>query len=86
MNGTVSTIVFTDKPTALITASASGEKAHEDLKLIMRTLGATFNQQTQVLIQGVKGKLEGDNITDEETVLKLKQLIASLNELIIERA
>lgn len=79
---TVSTVIFTDKPTALITASASGEKAHEELKLIMTTLGARFTQQTQVLIQGVKGKLEGNRITDEATVVKLKELIKSFDELI----
>lgn len=79
---TVSTIVFTDKPTGLITASASGEKAHEELELIMSTLGAEFNQQTQILIKGVKGKIEGETITDEETVVKLKEFIISLNKLI----
>ena len=34
----VSTTVFSKKPIGLITASASGEKAHEKLKLIMRTV------------------------------------------------
>lgn len=83
---TVSTTIFANKPTGLITASASGEKAHEALQLIMNTLGAKFNDQTQVLIKGIKGKVIGDTITDEETVVKLKELIKSLNELIIERA
>src|SRR5262245_885307 len=32
---TVSTTVFSDKSTALITASSSGEKAHESLLLVM---------------------------------------------------
>src|SRR5689334_13830668 len=40
---TVSTTVFSDKPTALITASGLGEKAHESLQLIMRTLGVKTN-------------------------------------------
>ena len=79
---TVSSIVFTNKPTALITASASGEKAHEELKLIMATLGAKFNLQTQVLIKGVRGKIEGTTIKDEETLEKLKELIKSFDELI----
>jgi chromate reductase, NAD(P)H dehydrogenase (quinone) len=79
---TVSTVIFTDKPIGLITASASGEKAHEELKLIMTTLGAKFTQQTQILIQGIKGKVEGNVITDEGTVLKFKELVKSLDELI----
>lgn len=79
---TVSTIIFTDKPTALITASASGEKAYEELKLIMTTLGAKFTQQTQVLINGVKGKVEENTIKDEETLERIKELIKSLDDLI----
>ena len=35
----VSTTLFTDKPAALITASSSGQKAHEALNLVMRTVG-----------------------------------------------
>src|SRR6476661_5576752 len=38
----VATTVFTNKPVALITASSSGVKAHEELQLIMNTIGATF--------------------------------------------
>jgi chromate reductase, NAD(P)H dehydrogenase (quinone) len=79
---TVSTIIFTDKPTALITASASGEKAHEELKVIMATIGAKITQQAQVLINGVKGKVEENTIKDEETLERIKELIKSLDELI----
>jgi chromate reductase, NAD(P)H dehydrogenase (quinone) len=64
----VSTTVFSDKPTGLITASASGEKGHEELQLIMKTLTAKFTPGTTLLIQGVKGKItqQGD-ITDSKT-------------------
>ncbi len=77
---TVSTVVFSEKPVGLITAAASGEKAHEALELIMNTLGAKFNQETRVLISGVKGKLEGNVITDDATIRALKKLIKSLTE------
>ncbi len=40
LDWTVSTTLFTDKPTALIVASSSGAKAFESLQLIMTTLGA----------------------------------------------
>ncbi len=66
----VSTTVFTNKPAGLITASASGIKGHEELQLIMETLGAKFSDDTTLLIQGIKGKVnvEGE-ITDAQTKL-----------------
>lgn len=61
----VSTTVFSDKPIALITASANGVKGHEELKLIMKTLQTIFSDETTLLIQGVKGKVkEENNIAD----------------------
>lgn len=51
----VATTVFTDKPTGLITASASGKQGHEELKLIMKTVMANFTEQTTLLIPGIKG-------------------------------
>ncbi|SFD64365.1 NADPH-dependent FMN reductase [Flavobacterium phragmitis] len=46
----VSTTIFSDKKTGLITASASGEMGHEQLLLIMKTLEARFDDRTQFLI------------------------------------
>jgi len=64
----VSTIVFTDKPTGIITASAHGQKAHEELQLIMKTVGAKFTRETTLLIQGIKGKINEEGaITDKNT-------------------
>lgn len=42
----VSTTIFKDKPLGIITASASGEKGHEELQLIMKTLEADFTEDT----------------------------------------
>lgn len=53
----VSTTVFSEKPLGIITASANGEKGHEELQLIMQTLGANFTSETTLLIQGIKGKI-----------------------------
>src|SRR5262245_29230423 len=39
----VSTTVFSQKPVGLITASASGDKTHEELKLVMKTIEAVFS-------------------------------------------
>lgn len=64
----VSTTIFSDKPIGLITASASGQKGHEELQLIMKTVMAKFTTETTLLIQGVKGKLNSQGeITDNNT-------------------
>ena len=71
---TVSTVVFSDKPLGIITVSASGEKGHEQLQLIMRTLGANFNEDTLLLIGGIKGKVnEQGEITHTETLEKVNR-------------
>lgn len=75
----VSTTVFTDKPTALITASSSGHKAHESLLLVMNTLSIKTNDEMCVLISGVKSKLDAQvQIIDEPLIIQLKQLIKHL--------
>ncbi len=53
----VATTVFSDKPVGLLTASASGHKGHEELQLLMRTLGAKFIPETTLLISGIKAKV-----------------------------
>ena len=79
----VSTTVFSDKPMGLITASASGLKGHEELKLIMETVQTKFTAETTLLIQGVKGKVDdkGD-IINETTRRALKDFIQSFVKLI----
>jgi chromate reductase, NAD(P)H dehydrogenase (quinone) len=73
----VSTTVFSDKPTAIITASAHGEKGHEELQLIMKTIVANFTPATTLLIQGIKGKINGDGeVIDNKT----KECIAKCME------
>lgn len=74
----VSETVFTDKPTGLITASASGEKGHEELKLLMKTLLTNFTDETTLLIKGVKGKtnMPGE-IIDPETKNQLLKFVQS---------
>jgi chromate reductase len=79
----VSTTVFSDKPTGLITASASGQKGHEELKLIMKTVMATFTEETTLLIQGAKGKInDKGEITDTKTLGDLTKFIESYKALV----
>lgn len=64
----VSTTVFSDKPAGLITAAASGQKGHDELLLIMKTVMTKFTVETTLLIQGIKGKInEQGQITDDKT-------------------
>lgn len=80
---TVSTTIFSGKPVAIITASGLGEKAHESLQLIMKTLEAKMNNSTQLLISGARASLNHTGeITDEQLLLKIKELITALQELI----
>ena len=82
---TVSTIVFSDKPTALITASTSGEKAHEELFLVMKTLSAKINDNTRLLIQGPKNKIDrSGKIIEEKTLNDLKKMMNAFIELMSE--
>lgn len=78
----VSTTVFSDKPTGLITASANGEKGHEELQLIMKTVMAKFTLDTTILIQGIKGKInELGIITDDKTKAELTKFIDAFKQL-----
>ena len=79
----VSTTVFSKKPIGLITASASGAKGHEELKLIMRTLETIFNNNTTLLINGIKGKVDNDGtIEDEQTNTALQTFIDAFIKLV----
>ncbi|WP_298782671.1 NADPH-dependent FMN reductase [uncultured Polaribacter sp.] len=79
----VSTTVFSDKPIGIITASANGKKGHEELKLIMETIQTNFTDETTLLIQGVKGKIDKNGeIVNQSTENELRKLIESFNTLI----
>lgn len=71
---TVSTILFTEKPVAMITAASSGQKAHEALHSLMSTIGAKTGPS--LLIQAPKTKISIDGkITDEATILDIRRLM-----------
>lgn len=72
----VSTTIFSNKKVGLITASASGEMAHEQLLLIMKTLEAKFENGNQLLIQGIRGKIdEAGKIVNLHTLEALQLFI-----------
>ena len=82
----IATTIFTDKPSGLITASASGQKGHEELQLIMKTVMANFTNETSLLIQGIKGKFDDQgNLIDNKTKTQLENLIDALMKLINDK-
>ena len=74
---TISTTVFSEKPVALITASGLGQKAHESLCLIMKTIYARFSEESQLCISGARTKVSGNKIIDATTLNNIKLLIES---------
>lgn len=79
----VATTVFSDKPLGIITASANGEKGHEDLQLIMQTMMSRFNKETTLLIKGIKGKInEQGQISDIKTIEELTKFIQAFKLLV----
>jgi len=74
----VSTTVFSGKATGLITASASGEMGYEQLLLVMKTLEAKFDATSQLLIQGIRGKIDNEGkITNFDTEKALESFITN---------
>jgi chromate reductase, NAD(P)H dehydrogenase (quinone) len=79
----VATTIFSNKPTALITASADGHKGHEELQLIMKTLMAQFTEETTLLISGIKGKIDAQGqLKDKRTLDQLIQFSQAFQALV----
>lgn len=76
----VSTNVFSEKPVACITGSASGEKGHEELLLLLNTLGAKTDDKHQLLIKGIKGKFGSDGSVENNTFAKVLQLVTDFEK------
>lgn len=73
---TVSSCEFSQKPTALITASSQGEKAHHSLLETLRIIESNITEDTQLLISYIKTKVNQDNkITDEATLSSVLQVL-----------
>ncbi|WP_426481750.1 NADPH-dependent FMN reductase [Chryseobacterium sp. R2ACT005] len=72
----VSTTIFSEKPVAVITASTSGDKGHEELLMILKTLGAITDDKHQALIKGIKGKFDSNGLLESNTFAKVSKLVA----------
>lgn len=79
----VSTTVFSDKPVGIITASLDGQKGHQELQLIMKTITSNFTDETALLIRGIKAKInESGEITDGKTLEDLTRFVTAYKTLI----
>ncbi len=74
---TVSSSDFHHKPTALITASSLGDKAHESLIVILKTIDAKIGENAALLISHAQTKLKDEKISDAETVKQINLLVES---------
>ena len=80
---TVSSMEFSQKPVALITASLSGERAHQSLLGTLLIIEARMTKDTQLLVSSIKTKVSSDSkITDPETLNSINKLTKSLTEMI----
>jgi len=80
---TVSSMEFSKKPVALVTASLSGEKAHNSLLGTLLMIEAHLTADTQLLIPYIKTKVTKDHkITDPVTLDSIHKLTKSLLALI----
>lgn len=83
---TVSSMEFSTKPVALITASSVGQKGHAALLETLKVIEARILDSTQLLISFVKTKVSTDcEITDQPTLQEVQKLIASFSSLMNEQ-
>ncbi|ALL08102.1 hypothetical protein AQ505_23045 [Pedobacter sp. PACM 27299] len=76
---TVSTMNFSKKPVALITASTAGSRGHQSLLGTLLIIESSITTDTQVLISSIQTKINSSlEITDRETLNLINKLINSL--------
>lgn len=83
LDWTVASMEFSGKPVALITASLSGEKAHQSLLGTLLVIESKMTTDTQLLISYIKSKLGSDGtIKNDATADNIKQLMAALEDIV----
>lgn len=80
---TVSSMEFSKKPVALITASSVGENGHRSLLETLHVIESDLPESSQLLISFVKTKVKGGKIVDMVTLKQIKEVVASLVECIV---
>ena len=82
---TVSSMEFSHKPVALITASSSGQKAHLSLLDTLKVIESDIPGDSQLLVSFVQTKVKEDKIADKTTLDQVTKLVNSLIETIIKK-
>ena len=81
---TVSSMEFSNKPVALITASSVGQKGHQALIETLKVIEAAMTTETQLLISFAKTKISSNNtITDTKTLSEVELLTDAFCRLMI---
>ena len=78
LDWTVSSMEFSHKLTALITASTSGEKSHSALLEVLKVIESDIDEYTQILISVPRTKIKNGIITDAKTYEDVKTLMTHL--------
>jgi chromate reductase, NAD(P)H dehydrogenase (quinone) len=78
LDWTVSSMEFSHKPTALITASSLGEKGHPALLETLKVIESDIDESTQLLISVPRTKIKEGIITDAKTHEEIVNLIKNL--------
>ena len=72
---TVSSMEFSQKPVALITASTAGERAHQSLLGTLLIIESKMTVQTQFIVSGIKAKISSQNEITDPLVLKQTEVL-----------
>jgi chromate reductase, NAD(P)H dehydrogenase (quinone) len=75
---TVSSMEFSHKPVALITAASQGEKSHASLLDTLTIIESNITAESQLVISFAKTKIKGASITDLKTLEAIKQVMNAL--------
>ena len=75
---TVSSMQFSHKPVALITASSQGHKAHASLVETLKVIECDIPETSQLVISFVKTKVRDNKIIDPNTMMHVQEVMDSL--------
>ncbi|MBS1532844.1 MAG: NAD(P)H-dependent oxidoreductase [Bacteroidetes bacterium] len=78
LDWTVSSGSLSGKPLALITASTSGQYAHEGMIKTLGALDAQFNDETTLLIPFIRTKIDAEGNINDEIAGKLRDILKAL--------
>jgi chromate reductase, NAD(P)H dehydrogenase (quinone) len=78
LDWTVGSGELANKPTALITASTGGEKAHEAMLSILTALSVRVPEGGSLLISFIRSKIKEGKIADQKVKEEIKDVMRSL--------